>query len=556
MTRVDDLDKTQRRINSMLFRVTLIVYSILLLAIHEDYFTAWTYGTAITIYLLVYLRCLRYDILRLINDFGVIMIILWGKDPFNIYCFTFLILPCVNAINFSGQKRTSLLYALTYLSFQILYYVHYSKFDYNINILLPILSYYVINLYTSERLKVKRFRDELITTVENFYLDKELVKKPYKLYKKFILLINSHTQRSLVQNLYCFAIDKGANDKIIIVNSTHFIWNFKFLDKNFIANLRKGKPLLNQSILLESSTSNLNLVIYTTIDDNEYFYVFTLNREVPFYYDIIGFYGTLEPALVKISKTLLAEKILRQLRNEEILKLSEKALYVNRANNMMHFIRNRLSAFKNLVKMIDTIEHINSTKIEAFKNLLHDQNSRASIELRTITERADDMLEKSKNPFFYSILSDVSVKTVFILLRNSFHYYFPDNEIETDISLTSKKRYVQINEEGFEVFTSDWLNNIKKYRRNSLRCTFIEENNFLHITFINDYIIPREEIDKVVQDLMSSDRNEIMKRTTYGLYTIKFTLESMNIPFDVTHNGGLLEFKIKLKIFEHEDSDF
>lgn len=557
MTRSDSIDSTQKKINSMLFRVTLITYAIIIISNQENIFKSWVYVLSILLFISTYIVCLKRSFFRLINDFVFIILILWGKDPMNIYIFTFLILPIINSINFSGQKKTGFLYLITYIEFQILFYFYYGKLDNIWTFSLPIISLWGINTYTNLRLKVKAFREELIETVDNFYLDKEQVKKPYRLYKKFISLINTNTDKDneLVGNLYCFTINKDIKDKIVIVNGTSFIWYYKFSNVEFITNLRKGKPLFNEPVILEGIVYDKNFIIYTSLDGNEYFYLFTLKRDIPFYYDVIGFYETLEPALIKMSKTLLGEKLLQDIRNEEILKLSEKILYVNRANNMMHFIRNRLGPFANLVKMIEGTDKIPTEKIEPFKQILIDQNKRAQIELRNITDRADDMLEKSKNPFFYSILDNVSVQRTFILLRKSFTYYFPEEEIEIEILASPRKRYVQLNEEGFEVFLSDWLNNIKKYQKKIIKCTFTEEKNFLEISFVNDYIIAEEDVDRLVNDFMSSDRNEIMKRTTYGLSTIKSTLESMNVSYDVKNSENLLRFTIIINILDDENSD-
>jgi hypothetical protein len=50
---------------------------------------------------------------------------------------------------------------------------------------------------------------------------------------------------------------------------------------------------------------------------------------------------------------------------------------------------------------------------------------------------------------------------------------------------------------------------------------------------------------------MSDDRNEIMKRTTHGLFHIKSSLEEMAIDYNVRRTGDdndLLLFRINLKI--------
>jgi hypothetical protein len=56
-------------------------------------------------------------------------------------------------------------------------------------------------------------------------------------------------------------------------------------------------------------------------------------------------------------------------------------------------------------------------------------------------------------------------------------------------------------------------------------------------------------------DLKSNERNEIIKRTTHGLFLIKSILNDMDIIYDVLYNDGLIEFKIELKISEDGSSN-
>lgn len=559
MRRFEILDLLQRRVNSILFRLSLLCYAFVIILTNENIFDNLVYYIVLPLYIFIYIKFIRFSLVRLLNDFGFILIVLWGKSPYDIYNFTFLLLPIINAINFSGKKKSLLLYFLTVLEFFILH--SFSSGDSEIKnlqalkVLLPIFFLGVINWYTHLRMKIKAFREELIEVVDTFYLNKEHIKKPHKIYGKFTEVIHSHINQVLIKEMYCFCINKASAEKIIIVNGTSFVWNYEFQENDFIKRLRIFKTLINEPVIIDGNHIEKNLIIYTNFDNNEYFYLFALNKNIPFYYSLIGFFRTIEPSLSKMSKILLSEKKLQEIKNEEIEKLSQKTQYVNRANNMMHYIRNRLSSFSNLSRMLDNQSTVPDHKLEAFKKLLIDQNERSKIELKNITKRADDMLEKSKNPFFYKTLSDISIEKTFTTLRRNFLSYFPDEEIEVDVKLSTQKRTVKLNEEGFEIFITDWLNNIKKYKNKNIRCTFIEENDNLCISFFNDHNQPKDEIAQLLQDLKSNDRNEIIKRTTYGLFIIKSTLDDMDIKYDITHEGGIIEFKIELKINKDESSD-
>lgn len=253
----------------------------------------------------------------------------------------------------------------------------------------------------------------------------------------------------------------------------------------------------------------------------------------------------------------MSEKKLQELKNEEITKLSQRSQYVNRANKTMHFMRNRLGPFSNLLKMLDNFEKVPREKIDSFKNLLLKERDRAKTELINITSRANEMLEKTSNPFVYNSLEQISVERVFTILKRNFNSFFPENEIQLLYVETSEaKRLVSINEEGFELFLSDWLNNMLKYKVSHVACKFSIERDLLLILFSNDHSKSQIEINQLISDLTSNHRNEIMKRTTHGLYTIKSTLEDMDVSFDVhsISEQNILVFTIKFKILNNEDS--
>ncbi|MXN93234.1 hypothetical protein GR160_18550 [Flavobacterium sp. Sd200] len=548
------IDLLQRKVNSLLFRFTLVIYSIAILTVENNYFNFWTYFTAILIYVSLYLYCINKSFIRLLNDFALITVVTIYKNPELYYIFIYLMLPIINSVNFSGnKKRPELLYLLSIIIFVILYFLFNERLDYKLMLLiLPVLGLKAINHYTHLRVKIQAYKDDLIEVVDSFYTTKQNLQRPHKIYKELIVTINNIFKDRIVENIYCFTIVK---DRIIVVNGTNFIWNFTFTSKDLVARIREEKQIFGEEVLIEERQVNLSLLMHTQLGDNEYFYLFTLNKRIPLYYSIIGFLGFIQPVLNKISNILLSEKIVQQIRYDEITTLSEKRQYVNRANNMMHFIRNRLSPFANLTAMLETLPKVNQNILDDYKKKLNEQNNRAKIELKNITDRADDMLEKSKNPFFYSILEDISIVRAYTIFKRSFTNIFPDEEIIADIEPQKSKFIIKLNIEGYEIFISDWLNNIKKYYIKYIKCTFTEDEEYLYIIFENDHAQSKEEITNLIKDLVSNDKNEILKRTTHGLYTIKSLLNEMNIDYDVKEEGKNLMLTLKFKIYEYESSN-
>lgn len=555
------IDLIQRRINSVLFRIVLSCYAIFIVIIEENIFNNWLYGIVISTYFVLYIILLKKPVLRLTNDFLFIGLILVGKNPNESYNYLLMLLPIINSINFSGDKKSPLLYVYSF----ILYITLICQFKQshtelsnltNIKYIIPILFLWVINIYTTLRVKIRNFRESLNDVVDSFYLKKEYIKRPHKIYNEIIEAIHKHLNKELIISLYCFTPLNGNENKLIIVNGSSFLWKYEFKNKDILKKLREKKILVNEEILIEEQPNNLNLILYSQVEDQEYFFVFITNSNVPIYYMIIGFFRTLAPAFSKISKVLLSEKRLQEVRNEELQRLTESSLYVNRANKTMHFIRNRLSPFSNLLKMLDNLETVPTEKSKAFEELLKGEKERTKIELKNIVNRANDMLEKSNNPFIYTTVVPISIQRIYTILKRIFAIYFPEIVITINITPDGIKRYSNLNEEGFEIFLSDWINNMKKYKKSHVSSHFHLENELLSISFKNDHNNTPDEINKMIDDLTSNDRNEIMKRTTHGLFTIKSTLEDMKVPFEIKNETEQNEiiFTLNLKTFEYESS--
>ncbi len=551
------MDYIQRKINSILFRLVLVGYCYLIILSQSNLFNILVYIGVTILYLFLFVKFDKRDKLRLLNDFLFINFVLMGKDPSQILIFTLIILPIINSINFSGTKKSIALYVYTTVTYILLICYHNSEADgdfilKNLFPLASIIFLWLINGYTELRLKIRVFREELNATVDNFYLKKEEIKRPHKIYKQLINVIHKNTKKIKIDDIICFTIHSIKADKLVITNGSSFIWSFSIKEENIIEEIRSKKSIMNVKLILDGQEKYNNLLIYSKVEDQEYIYAIISSTPLPVYYLVIGFFNrTLEPAFKKISNILLSEKKLQDFRNEEINRLSERSQYVNRANKTMHYIRNRLGPFSNLIKMLENFDSITEEKKSSFKELIFKEAETSRNELNHITERANNMLEKSNNPFVYTKLDDISIERVFTILKRNVYSFFPNIEINVTIDPKEEKKFVKLNEEGFELFLSDWLNNMLKYKREFVECQFTVSESALEINFSNDHRLSKQDLDKLINDLMSDDRNEIMRRTTHGLYTIKLTLEDMNILYQAlaADNDTKLVLKLQLKIF-------
>lgn len=288
------IDFIQRKVNSLLFRCIIILNLVVILSLEENEFKTYVYVISVLMYVVLYFLLFNYSRLRLLNDFLLIGVILFGKDPTKVLHFVFLILPIINSINFSGQKKSPLLYILTIVLFFVLSAYHSQNIEqlYRIPIFSPLVSIFflwIINYYTSLRVKIKNFRDELSSEIDNFYLKKDGIKRPYKIYKLLIDVIHKNIKKDLIEDIFCLNVARVPNERVVIINGSSFIWRFSIGRENLISQIREAKTLINEPISVEGKKKFYNLFLYTKVENQEYIYVFITKMNIPLYYVIIGF---------------------------------------------------------------------------------------------------------------------------------------------------------------------------------------------------------------------------------------------------------------------------
>lgn len=552
------IDLLQRRINSLLFRIVMIFYSLIVYFSYPNEFHLYVYAFVAILYLIIYIWLIKLHQFRIFNDLFFIFVFLYAKDPNDVVLFIFLLLPAINSINFSGVKKTPFLYLYTYIFYLLLVCIYNNDFSSRCirSTTFTLISFgflWFIDYYTSLRSKIRTIRESLNEIVDTHYIDKKILNKPHKIYRLLIMDINKLIKKPLVERILCFTTICDPFEKIVLVNASTFIWQYNIGEKKYLSLVRDKKHIYNTPIVIDDIDYNLNLSMRIEVEGNEYIFMFLLFKKIPFYYSFIGFFRTIEPSLLKIARILLYDKEIRELKNAEILKLSERSLYVSRAVTTMHFIRNRLGPINNMTIMVDNLQTVPNEKVAEFKILLDLEKERVKTEIKNITFRADYLLEKSNNPFNFCETKRVTTGGIYSLLKRNFTTFFPDEEIQILSGNNSEKKYLDINEEGFHIFISDWLSNIKKYKKDYVSLTF-EIADTLNLRFHNDFNLPLHEVVKLIQDLMSNDRTEIMKRVTHGLYQIKSALDDMSIPFTVGLNEAkdVLFFELKIKIFNDE----
>ena len=215
-----------------------------------------------------------------------------------------------------------------------------------------------------------------------------------------------------------------------------------------------------------------------------------------------------------------------------MLDIRNKARFVEQSVRTMHFLRNSLSAYKNLTQQIDAKQSCKSEEMRRkIDSLIIKNNKCAKNELEKITKRADFLLEKDKNPFEIEELKPYSFIDIFTELRNVWNESFSDEIIEIEnIDVERCEKYkINSNFEGLDILFSDWISNMSKYKNDCVWCNVSVKENNLIIKFENDYTCTEDKITQLISDLNEEDRRLITRRTTQGIYLIKKAITELNI---------------------------
>lgn len=93
-------------LRSFLFRIILLMFSCWIVEHNENIFPKWAYYVFVVIYYAIYclLKHKQKDILRLAWDFVFINVVIWGKELHDPMTFMLVIVPMINAINYTGKR--------------------------------------------------------------------------------------------------------------------------------------------------------------------------------------------------------------------------------------------------------------------------------------------------------------------------------------------------------------------------------------------------------------------------------------------------------------------
>lgn len=538
---------------SMFFRLILITFGIFILLQERNNFKIGWYILAIVPYLTIYFKTVFSDgissKIRLINDFAFITFILYGKE-INYLTIIFLSLPIINSPNYSGEKKSSLLYLCYIASFCIV-----NNFTWSWPFFGATLFLWAINYISNVREGFSNNVNKLNYQIESF-LEKDLeINKTYKIYKGLMDSLNSIRViigfKPNISQIVCFNVTES---RIYLENSSDFIWSY-VIDAAEVKRIRE-KRNMQSSIPLEinGQENRFNFFILNESKNQEYLFLFISKEPVNNKVGIIYLQKILTSATNRISKVIGIESALKSENRRMLSDFRNKYFHIQNAEKAMHFIRNRFNTLDNFIEM--SKDNISGNMDDEDLLMYKTELERLERNYKLLMERVTSILNKSDKPFSATKLENKSINYIFNLIRDIWLDYFPEFDPIIKIDFPdAEKSIIKINPDGFYILIADWISNLQKHSNAYQKVTFDETDEFYILSFANSFPPEkRPEIESLKNDFNSTERDKILQRTSYGILIMKSILEEMNVKgiIEVTDN---LELVLTLKKEENENSD-
>lgn len=548
------ITKFTGKILSILFRLIIVFYALFIIITEDNALEIYWYFISIIPYGFIYFKTLFRDDwlskIRLLNDFIFITFILFGKELvfFNLI---FLSLPIINAPNHSGEKKSTILYLLYIISFIVI-----NEFVWSWTFIVVTSSLWLINAISNLRFQYFNNISKLNEQIEIF-LEKDLqINKTYKIYTGLINSINSINLiigfKPYISQIVCFRV---INDRLYLENSSKFVWSY-FIDEDNRSKLKDND--YNNGIPLNINGKELpnNFFIFNKSRSEEYVFVFISKKPLTNKIGVIYLKKVLTSVTNRISKVIGIENSLKSENKRMLQDFRNKYFQIQNSEKAMHFIRNRFNTLDNFIEMSkDNIEGIMDNED---KLLYKTELERLERNYKILMDRVKSILDKSDKPFSATKLQAKTISYTFNLIREVWLDYFQEfnAEVNIDFSITEKFA-ININSDGLYILIADWVSNLKKYSISGEKVIFNESDDFFLVTFENNFSIENKlEIESLMADFNSKERDKILQRTSYGVLIMKSILEEMSVKGIIELSNNVLKLELTFNKLNNENSDF
>jgi len=540
-------------LQSVFYRVFLLLYALMITQQGNGIIPSYGYYIAGIVYFVVYLILKKtgMSLGRLIADIIFINLVVYGRDVKEPITFLFILLPLINAINFSGKNSHNIL-LLVFVT--ITFAINLKPFE---NwILLPLISLWLL-YYLSWILKREWETINSITLhIDTYFINQEQIERPHRIYQKIIADVNQffwYKQETGITQITAYIL---RGHKLWLINSSAFTWN-------------RTKSIPDDKI---SELKDTNVLKFKSEDLDEYFfyihqgdleYVFVCETKHNAFRLHYRFCHIMLIAFSKVALLLNSEFRISEQRNKKFDEIKDNVLYVKKAVRIMHFIRNRMTPLTNIIEYYKKQDTLTPSIRSKMDQRMKVEVSQAESDLKEMLSTANYLLDKSNNPFVEPRMKNILTSKVFIILSEIVERLL-EGIVEIDESIYGTETtgtVVHTSLIELKIMFTDWVNNIRKYMNHFYQIRMSIENTKLVISFLNDYNTSEDNIQRLIRDMNSKEKDAVLegKDYGYGIYIIKSIANHLDIDIKAEKKydldkGSLLYFELKLNTYE-KDSD-
>lgn len=550
-------DSVLRKVNSILFRLIIVGYSLTLIIRFNNYFAVYWYVLIYLVYITLYLLLFRKNkfivILRLINDYLFIVLIAWGRPINDLNVAIFLFLPLINTLNHSSNRKLTPFPVYVYILLLTSLYL-LNGLIFNLKFLIPILAITLINTLFYIRLSVIDFSNSLYSTIEQFYQESFKIGKTHYLLKNILKASNqvSFIRRiGTIKHIALFKISQRGQLQILI--SSKFIINFSLDNEQLISKLISDGEANDYPITIDGEINGNNIFLQNTYESTQYVLFVAFDRKPFSIFFNIYLDKILKPLFSKITKVVHVEYVFQQENQKYFFELKKHLDDIESAVNAIHFLNNKLCPITSYFSLLDFYEKTDDEEIKPQLLKLIEKGKKTAItSITPITEKMNQMADKANNPNIISYTSQIKLRKLFTIIRTC----FDSNNVKYTFDLQQWTEHIldlftKSNADIFDFILQEIIINLSKHSKDECNVIFAKENNNNPtITFVNtvkNLDRNRADLVKVIADFNSEKMGEIMKRNSKGLKMIKQYLEQLDIPHKMMLNGEKLSLTLTIR---------
>ncbi len=550
---IAEIDISIRKGLSFLFRILILAYCWSILFRFENLFDWKVYAISFVIYIILYLLCFGkngrmgiFPMIRLFNDYALFYIVLIGKPISDPHAMILLLLPIINALNHSGERRTLFhsfpMYSIALLSMYLL-----DNYKLSIGMIVAVLSLGVINVFLNMRVSILNYVEKLNSTFEDYNIDPESKRKHHKL---LISLVEKFRQLPLTLRVILFSPDslvcfRLINKKLAIKSSSEFIFQSAIEnEKELLEQLIRNEIVFNHTITIDEKIIQNNVFVQVPVNKNLYVFMFVFNRDEKTNINKYFIKKFLKSPLVKVARIIDYENKLKGQRRKILEQYKSKFKMLEDTRDTLHLIKNKLTPVYIYFDLLKRQE----TRGGEYEKILKKTRGRVASNLQIIKTKSTPYLDKRLLFLHDSELEQpVRLKSFYSIVIDSFQEEMESNFSVRIKSILGLDRTVNLNIEMLHFLLSELAMNADKHAiQDSVIITFSFESDYMKIIIQNQPINYKNK-DIILKSFNKEEVSLTLEKHFNGLtilkkYLIKLGFEN-SLKFD--DNEFLLELKIK-----------